>query len=271
MPNLATPFRNYGDSEFLSAVTAARAKFASDIAAIVGSANLRFLFAPKSGDTTTTTDLSANARVITQGVSAAGRLTQVGFGQLETWDGSTNYATINDANDLSWGNGLVDNPFSVAVLANVTDTAAIRELITKYSAANLEYLFRVEADDTLSFKLEDSSVPAEPIRQSTTAITQGAVHLFGATYSAATGGATAANDITLYQDGVVKTSTATNAGTYVAMENLTQKVTIGGRGGGANSPMSGSFYMALMCAGALTVAQHLAIKTACNNFFGLSL
>ncbi len=271
MPTLVTPYRNYGDSEFANAVTAARAKFASDIAAIVGAANLRVLFVPKAGDTTTTTDLSLNARTITQGVSAAGRLSQAGFGQLETWDGSTNYATINDAADLSFGNGTVDSPFSVSALINVTDTAAIRELITKFSAGQTEYLFRVEADDTLSFKLEDTSAAAEPIRQSTGAVTQGAVHLFGATYTAATGGATAANDITLYQDGVVKASTATNAGTYVAMENGTQKVTFGGRGGGANNPLSGSLYMMLLCAGALTLAQHLAIKLACNNFYGLSL
>jgi hypothetical protein len=50
----------------------------------------------------------------------------------------------------------------------------------------------------------------------------------GITYSGV-GGASAGNGITMYLNGALRASTATNDASYVAMENLTCNLKIGGR------------------------------------------
>ncbi len=262
----------FGEDAFSSVVLAARARFSADIDAIVGAGNLRLLFIPAAADTVTSTDLSSNARVITQGVSAAGRLTAVGFGNYETWDGSTHYATVPDTTNMSFGNGTTDSPFTIISLANVTDTANTRELMTKFVAVTgCEYIFRVTTTDQLLLELSSDAAGTHlPFRTSDSAITQGSTHLFAATYSGL-GGALAANGITLYQDSAVIASTATNDAAYVAMNDFTAAPNIGSRGTGAANPMQGTIGMTLVCATALSLAQMGLVKTAVNNFFGLSL
>ena len=91
----------------------------------------------------------------------------------------------------------------------------------------------------------------------------------GKTYTAATGGATAANDITLYQNGAVIASTATNAGTYVAMENGTEPVEIGSNLTHTANYFDGSMALVAVCQKALSAADHLAIHTLCRSYFGV--
>ena len=196
-----------------------------------------------------------------------------GNGILVSFNGTDQYATTPDTDDLSFGDGTTDSPFSIVALANITNTAANRGLVAKYSgvgAATQEYLFYIVSDDTLRL-LIDSAVPASAFRTSDAAITQGALGLFGATYTAATGGATAANDITLYQNGAVIASTATNnsGGTYTAMSNTGRLVEFGAWGAANTLPGSAGF--AAIYAAALTASQHLQIKTITNEFYGLAL
>mgnify|MGYP001615469253 FL=1 len=87
-----------------------------------------------------------------------------------------------------------------------------------------------------------------------------------------TGGATAANDIALYQNGALIASTASNNAGYVAMENGTNPAAVGGySNSGAGTFMDGSMGFAAMYAAALNVAQHLEVKRAANKYYGLTL
>ena len=143
-------------------------------------------------------------------------------------------------------------------------------MLGREDGSDREWVLEVQADDTLAFRVRDDSAATLATRASDAVITQDAWHLFSATYTAATGGATAANDMTLYQDGAAIASTATNSGTYVAMENLTAPVRIGTRSDGA-SFFSGSMALVVISAVALSASDHWAIKKLVNSYFALSL
>lgn len=98
----------------------------------------------------------------------------------------------------------------------------------------------------------------------------GAHTLFGATYSAATGGATAANDITLYENGLVKASSATNDASYVAMEDTTAVGMIGAAdlNAGSSQWMEGTLSLVVICQKALSASDHWAIRKLCEGYFG---
>lgn len=233
------------------------------------------LWLPYGGDLLTNTSWP-DTRVWTHANTQTGRWTRLGYGGLVSFNGTSDRLTGVDATDLSPGDGSTDSAFSVVVMGNVTDTAAYRSLITKSTLTGplREWLFDITNTDTLSLTLFDQSAStpgASPSAISTAAVTQGSVTLLGATYTAATGGATAANDITLYEKGAVKASSASNEVAYVAMENTTAGVTIGDFAG-ATQWFSGSMGFAAFWKGtALTAAQHKAIASLCREYFGVTL
>src|SRR3990167_10619000 len=112
--------------------------------------------------------------------------------------------------------------FSIGFWAKVTDSAAIRTLFAKFDTAVAiqEYWFAINASDKLEFRVRDDSVPIEVTRISDAAITMGSWARFIMTYDGS-GGASAMDGAVLYQDGAVIASTATNDGSYVAMEDGT--------------------------------------------------
>jgi hypothetical protein len=248
-----------------------RERFLGNVMALVG--DTRVLWTPKPTDTTTALEESLNGRTITWDATVAARLSALGNGYAQSFvSGSTQYGTAPDAANLSFGTGAVDSSFSIVVLANVSDTAAIRAIVSKFDVTAREWRLAVDASDKLALALEDESVPAQPNRTSDAAITQGSWHLFGATYDVTAGsGATAANGITLYQDGAVIASTATNVGTYVAMENGTGLLEISGHTAHTANLYDGSLALVIVCAGALSASQFWALKRLVNAFFRLSL
>ncbi len=237
----------------------------------VGLSTQRVLWTPGPTEGLTTVDGFVPSRVWTHGNAIASRLARQGNGYSLSFNGTTDYLTAPDATDLSFGNGATDTPFSIIAVAKVTDTAGFRDLFTKSAAAAQEYALYIDSADQMNLALIDQSVPAGPFRASNAAISQGSWAVFGATYSAATGGATAANDITLYQNGAVIASTATNVGTYVAMENLTSAAEIG-----SQSVHSVNFYQGLLACVMvvqknLLAADHLLIKQQLAAYFGLGI
>jgi len=119
---------------------------------------------------------------------------------------------------------------SIGAWLNITDTAGIRIILSKWDddQAVQEWLFFVRANDTLRLLVRDDSVPTTADRTSDGAILQGQLAFFVVTYDGS-GGSSAMDGVTLYQNGVVLASTATNSGTYVAMENGTSTVGLGAR------------------------------------------
>lgn len=237
----------------------------------VAAGKLVGLWLPQQGNTTTTTSKPGD-RVWTYDATIASRLAAQGYGVTVSFNGTDQFATSPDTTDLSFGDGTTDSAFSIAALANVTDTAGARCIASKIvtSGATGEWFFQVQGNDALRLLLCDTSVPAQPFRESNAGITQGAPHLFGASYDA-TGGASAANGIVLFQDGASIASTATNVGTYVAMENGTVQASIGSFNGSTSDPFSGTLGFIAIYAANLNAAQHLAIKQAVNKFYALVL
>lgn len=232
----------------------------------------RLLWLPRAGDTTVNqTDETGAGRVLTYDATVAARLSSLGRGMAQAFDGSTNYGTTPDTANLSFGTGTADQPVSFVVLANVTDTASPRNLLSKYGGLGSgEWIFQISAADKLFLGLYDDSANVNTPRFSDAAISQGAWHLYGATYDG-TGGATAANGITLYQDGAVIASTATNNASYVAMEHLAAPLEIGSIIAHTANFFSGSLALAAVCARALTAADHAALTVLMRQFFSQGL
>lgn len=240
-------------------------QFAAQLLAITG--DTRLLWLPGEADTTTSTDQSLNGRTLTHNVSLASRRSRQGLGYKVAFDGSSHFVTTPDAANLSF-NGTTDEAFTVVVLANVTNSAAERVLVSKSpSAANSEYYLAVDANDKLVLLVRDPSESAQCLRTSTPAINQGQFALLAASYDGS--GDNAANGMTLYQNGVVLTSSATNnqGGTYADMENGTSPVEIGSRTAGAASRFAGDIALVAVCQKNLTASEHWALYQLCLGYF----
>lgn len=246
-----------------------QAAFVQAVTAALGTAPVAG-YLPHRDDVLTSTD-PWSGRIWTADASMAGQITALGLGSQRTFNGTSNNLTTPDTDNLSFGNGTVDSAMTLVALANVTDTAAVRRIIGKYNSAGTlrEWLFGVNSSDNLVFLTYDESLDVTPSRTSDGAITQGSWKLFAATYSVATGGATAANDFTLYQDAAAIASTANNAATYVAMENTAAVVAIGSLSEGGQN-LTGACAMGLIVPGDRS-AQLTALKTAVNTHFALAL
>lgn len=187
---------------------------------VVGNANLSRGWIANATDTTTGVTFDANHATVTYDSDITARRSRWGSGYVISFaSGSSQYMSMPDSASLSFGNGTVDAPFSLVWFGQVTDTAAGRALLTKSNTGNREWEFRVSTADTLVMVIWDESAGVSPFRASNAAINQGQPVLLGMTYDG-TSGATAANGITLYQNGSAITSTATNNASYVAMEDL---------------------------------------------------
>ena len=234
----------------------------------VSPGNLRALWLPYAGDSTTNT-LKPDSRTWTSSHAISGRLSYQGNGLLVTFNGTTNYSTTPDTADMRFGDGAADSAFSAAAFASVTDTANVRTMVARAQfGVSIEWDFRVDGTDALQLLLTDFGT-ATCNRKSDAVIAQGSPQLFGFSYTGA-GGATAANGITLYANGASIASTATNSGAYVSMNGTAGVVTAVGQN--ANDQFfAGSIGLVAVYAGALTAAQHMAIRNICTRYYGVAL
>lgn len=211
------------------------------------------LWVPNGTDTTTSTTDDENQATITHtGGSLASRRSPLGLGYSISFDGSTQYSTVPDAARFTHGDGTTDTAFSILALVKVTNTAAARTIMSKWLASNHEYRFYVSSTDLLDLGLEDESAGVEVHVPSNAAVNQGAWALLGATYDA-TGGATAANGILQYQNGVAfALGAAVNNASYVGMEDKTAALAIG-----SANPSAASLSFQGSMAGVLQVGKKL--------------
>ena len=125
--------------------------------------DVRALWLPgKSG--TTLTDRSRNARILTWSENVSSFDTspaELGSGYSVTFNGTDEEGDTPDANDLSFGDGAVDQPFSVFALVNPTD-ATSSVILSKLdtSASQEEWLFELDGSDRPRFALFDDSATA---------------------------------------------------------------------------------------------------------------
>ena len=175
-------------------------------------------------------DVSTNHDGIIAAGELASTLTATGLDAMTpcyNFDGQ--YAVeVNDAAALSFGNGTVDSPFSIAAWIFVTAYTSAQRILSKWkSGSNREWAFYLDSDEKLVLTLSDESADANISATSDDVLAAG-WHFVACTYTGQTEtGTTAANLITLYVDGSSVSSAKVNSASYDAMENGTNKVVIG--------------------------------------------
>ncbi len=177
-----------------------------------------------SGTTATDSGSGGNNGTLSNGVTRSTDVPSFANTKSIALDGVDDYVNVADNNNLSFGNGVTDSPFSISTWVKMNDATKFRA-IGKYGATNIEYLFATGGDDKVVFNLYDNSASARIGRQYSTAITsfEGQwIHLV-ATYN----GNSSTSGLKIYLNGSRVDDTNSTLGTYVAMENTTQPLFIG--------------------------------------------
>ena len=141
-------------------------------------------------------------------------------------DGVDEYISLGDSDDLSFGNGTTDSPFSVSAWVKMDDATKFRILLkADNSATENEWGLFTSASDLLFFQLYDSSTSVKISRYYNTALTsyEGQWIHISATYD----GSSSVSGIKLYLNGVRVDDTNSITGSYVAMHNTTTAVEVG--------------------------------------------
>jgi len=166
--------------------------------------------------------------------------------------------TVSDNDNISFGNGTTDTPFSIIANIQPDDITRFYMAFKGVGSTNREYCFALNAQDKLQLLLEDDGVSAAPYRLADSAETSLLPATYGASYDGG-GGATAADGIVLYKNGKVVPSTATNDGSYIAMENEGSDLFIGNNG--ASDWASGAYFSLRMFNLELSAAEMKAFST----------
>ncbi len=139
-------------------------------------------------------------------------------------DGVDDYVDCGDNDNLSFGNGVTDSPFSVSTWVKMDNIAKFRA-VGKYGASNIEYVLATGGDSKLIFNCYDNSEGSRIGRKYFTPMNsyQGQwIHIVG-TYN----GNSSSSGLKIYINGTRVDDTDSNLGTYVAMENTIQPLYIG--------------------------------------------
>jgi hypothetical protein len=144
------------------------------------------------------------------------------------FDGVDDYAVVADTAALSFGTGTADRPLTMEMWLR-PDAMVRHQLVGKWDGTQAEYKLHI-ASGVIRLDLRDASA-ATTVSAFTGNLSAliGSWHHLAVTYDGR-GGATAANGITLYVDGVAVALTRLNSATYVAMEDLTAPLQIGREG-----------------------------------------
>ena len=254
-------------------ISGARASFIGQLLRLLGDTRLLFLF---DSTGTTITDKSRNARVLTW--SKAVQTFDIppvplGYGTAVVFDGVDEEGDIPDAANLSFGDGAVDEPFSIVVLVNTDQITAIASILAKATfttgSTAREWVFTQNGDGTWSFVVYDESANANIAVTDTAALTVGAWTLLVGTYD----GTGANTGLRIYKDAVQTSDSRGSSGTYVAMENTTALVRLAFEQGASGTIRfwDGRIALVALCAKELTVDEVWNIKEWVNSWFGLSL
>ena len=145
------------------------------------------------------------------------------------FDGTDDYVSVADDDDLSFGIGSADTPFSISAWINPVDATGFPIISKGIYNTSAEYIFWINLGNTLSFELYDESVSNTyelAYYNSSLASYEGSWFHVCATYDGR-GGTSANAGIKLYINGENVSTTLSGAGTYVAMENLGADAHIG--------------------------------------------
>ena len=251
-----------------AAVHMTQADFESELLSICG--DVRLLWMPLSTDSTTSTSKDRNERTVTYSKDVRTFDTppsRLGNGYAVTFDGTDEEADTPDVGALSFGDGVVDQPFSV--LSLVSGTLSANVIASKAAQNNNEWFFGITYSGKTRVEFIDVSASAQIGRTMPTP-TADTWTLVSSTYD----GSGVSNGIKLYQNAAQVDDGDSKSGTYTAMEPLgsTGKVGFYNNGSGVDTYFfNGSIGFVLVTAKELTAAEQWQIKILVNGFYGLSL
>lgn len=136
--------------------------------------------------------------------------------------GIDDYVSCGDADNLSYGDGSSDLPFSISAWIKPDVTARFR-LIFKYGSTLKEYFMQIAGGGKLQVTLYDNNNSASISRNGNTSITTASWSHVVMTYN----GSGAATRIKVYLNGVLDNGSTTGTGSYTAMSNTSQPFEIG--------------------------------------------
>jgi hypothetical protein len=165
---------------------------------------------------------------------------------------TTTYIRVADTDQLTFGNGSADTPFSVLSVASVMDlTKANETLVGKWdelSTFRAEYLFAY-AGATGLVKVTLVDLSAGAYATAGMKLTDALPHAHCAVYDGR-GGANPCVGVSMYMDGIRQPTTISNSGgVYAAMENTNAPVAIGsvlGASGNYQDNLIGSIYRTII-------------------------
>jgi len=179
------------------------------------------------------TDTISNLKIDGKRISLANAVQSTG-----TWtttagaydfDGTNDYISIPDTDDLSFGNTTDDSPFSISAWVNMADATSFEIVSKGVYNTDAEWMLNLISNDRVYFILFDNNITnCRRGRYSDNALTSyenNWIHLV-ATYSGV-GGINAQNGINIYLNGVTIDNQNLISGDYTAMENLNHDVWIG--------------------------------------------
>ena len=141
-----------------------------------------------------------------------------------TYDGNLDYINIGDNNNLSFGDGVTDSPFSISAWINM-DTDTNFSICSKYSTSgNLEYQFVFVSGGRLMFRLFDggSTVRIGRLTADISSNVGSWTHVV-ATYD----GSSTLSGIKIYVNNNRSDVTDSSLNTYIAMHNTSTPFLIG--------------------------------------------
>ena len=137
-------------------------------------------------------------------------------------DGVDDYVSCGDADNLSFGDGSSDSPFSISAWIKPDVTSRFR-LIFKYGSSLKEYFMQIAGGGKLQVTLYDNNNSASIGRNGNTSIPTASWSHVVMTYN----GSGAATRINVYFNGSLDNSTTTGSGSYTAMSNTSEPLEIG--------------------------------------------
>ena len=135
------------------------------------------------------------------------------------FDGILDYVDCGDNDNLSFGDGVTDSPFSISTWINIGNTKA-RGVVSKYGAIGTEWLFYMVGGKA-RLLLKDNINSATIFATGSTALTLNTWYHVGITYDG-----NGLSGINIYVNGSLETLTTSGSG-YVAMSNTSQPLELG--------------------------------------------
>ncbi len=179
----------------------------------------------EEGEATTVNDGSGNGHTATY--TGNGPFWAQGkYGKAGNFNTSNfSYATATDSDDLTFGNGTTDKPFTVSTWVYVPTSSITGGIVAKATAADAGEYYLLISSGSIYFRVVDNSTGAYLGQQATAQPQVGKWTYITGVYD----GSGSASGLKIYYNGVLQASSASSNGSYTAMENTTADLRIGRR------------------------------------------